>query len=221
MRRPNVARDGSTVRMLGAALTLALSFATSAAAAEKVAAQGPAATPAGLSLATRAARFPRVDSARAQFSQEREVSLVEEVLHARGTIVLKAPDSMRLELSEPERVTIIAAGATVTVLDADDKPVPVPAEMSGFAQFGRALNELMLGRKAPEQFAERWQDADTVTLAPENPAAPFSEITMRFPPDRPLPREIVLRERNGDRTTIRLEALEMKAAAPAPAKPAR
>lgn len=177
-------------------------------------ASAPAPSPSTLSLAARAARFPTVESARAEFAQEREVSLVEDVLHARGTIALKAPDSMRLELTEPERMTIIADGATVTVLDGNGKLVPLPPEMSGFAQFGRALNELMLGRKAPEQFVERWDGPDAVTLIPQSPAAPFAEIAMRFPPDRQVPLEIVLRERNGDRTTIRMTAVEIHTASP-------
>ena len=171
------------------------------------AAAAPAAT---YSLASRAARFPAVASARAEFVQEREVSLVDEILRARGTIALTAPDSMRLDLVEPERITIMTAGATVTVLDADGKPVPLPAEVSGFAQFGRALNELMLGRKAPDRFDEEWHGPDAVTLVPQDASAPFTEITMRFPPDRPLPEEIVLHERGGDRTTIRLNALEVR-----------
>jgi outer membrane lipoprotein-sorting protein len=216
-------RSRSTACLVGAGLALAVVLAAPRLYAEKSpTARTPIPTASSaLSLASRAARFPPVESARAQFSQEREVSLVDEVLHARGTLALKAPDSMRLELTEPERITILADGTTVTVLDSNGQPVPLPPEMSGFGQFGRSLNELMLGRKAPEQFTERWENRDTVTLVPESAAAPFSEITLRFPPDRPLPAEIVLRERNGDRTTIRMEALEVTTAASPTTAPAQ
>src|SRR5206468_417884 len=62
-------------RILRSALVIALVVTTA-----------EAATSEHLSLAARAARFPRVDTATADFAQEREVSLVEDVLHARGTL---------------------------------------------------------------------------------------------------------------------------------------
>jgi len=159
------------------------------------------------SLQARAQRFPRVTSARAAFEQEREVSLVDEVLRASGTIAFRAPDHMRLELTAPEAMTIAVDGDTLTVLDAAGKPITIPPEFTGFGRFGRVLTDLMLGAKGPEQFREEWHGADAVTLRPDDPAAPFSEIGLRFPADAPLPSEIVLRERGGDRTTIRMRSL--------------
>jgi hypothetical protein len=159
------------------------------------------------SLAARARRFPRVTAARALFEQEREVSLVDEVLRASGTIEFRAPDHMRLALTAPETMTIAVDGDTLTVLDAAGSPVAVPPEFSGFARFGRVMTDLMLGGKGPEQFREEWHGPDAVTLRPSDAAVPFSEIDLHFAPDGPLATEVVLRERGGDRTTIHLRPL--------------
>jgi len=164
------------------------------------------------SLAARARRFPPVTAARAVFEQEREVSLVDEVLRASGTIEFRAPDHMRLTLTAPETMTIAVDGDTLTVLDAAGSPVAVPPEFSGFARFGRVMTDLMLGGKGPEQFREEWHSPDAVTLRPSDAAAPFSEIDLRFAADGPLATEVVLRERGGDRTTIRLRPLPAAAA---------
>lgn len=191
---PVVARTAAValVATVGAALATPL-----------VSAAAPAAAP---SLATRAARFPRVERATADFVQEREVSLVDEVLHARGTLALAAPASFRLDLSAPEAMTLLAAGNAMTVVDADGKTMPVPAEYTGLATFARTLTDLLLGTRAPHGFGETWRDADTVVLTPgADTASPFTEITLRFSPQGPLPETIAMRERSGDRTTIRLE----------------
>jgi outer membrane lipoprotein-sorting protein len=168
-----------------------------------VAAAADAAKP---SLASRAARFPKVATATADFVQEREVSLVDEVLHARGTLALAAPASFRLDLTAPEPMTLVVAGAGMTVIDAAGKAMAVPAEFTGLAAFARTLTDLMLGTRPPHGFTETWRDADTVVLTPDaDVASPFTEITLRFPAHRPLPETIAMRERGGDRTTIRLE----------------
>lgn len=180
------------------------------AAAVAVAAAWPAGAdaPPAQSLAARARRFPPVTASRAAFEQEREVSLVDEVLRASGTIALRAPDHMRLELTAPERLTIAVDGETLTVLDAKGAPIAVPPEFSGFARFGHVLTDLMLGGKALAQFHEEWHGPDAVTLRPDDEtASPFTEVALRFPPDGPLATEIVLRERGGDRTTIHLRPL--------------
>lgn len=163
--------------------------------------------PPARSLAARAHRFPPVTSSRAVFEQERQVSLVDEVLRASGLIEFRAPDHMRLDLAAPETMTIIVDGGTLTVLDAKGAAVAVPAEFSGFARFGHVLTDLMLAGKGPERFREEWQGADAVTLRPDDEAAPFSEIALRFQPDGPFATEVVLRERGGDQTTIRLRPL--------------
>ena len=168
-----------------------------------------AAEPVSSSLAARAARFPALRSATANFTQEREVSLVDEVLRARGTIALLAPASMRLELAEPEPMTIVADGLAVAVLDAQGVPLPVPAELSGIARFARELTELLFCTKAPERFTEEWAGSETVTLVPRHAAIPFAAIVMRFTPDAPLPVGIELRERTGDRTIIRLDTVTL------------
>jgi len=162
------------------------------------------------SLAARAAQFAPVQSASADFAQEREVSLVDEVLRASGTLSLQAPEIMRLVLTAPEHMTLAADGATVTLLDAAGAPVPVPPEFSSFRHFARALTELLLGGQSPGRFfEEHWQGPDAVSLTPRDTANPFAEIALRFPPDGPLPYEIVLRERGGDRTIIRLTAIRL------------
>jgi outer membrane lipoprotein-sorting protein len=160
------------------------------------------------SLAARAARFPKVRSASAAFTQEREVSLVDEVLRASGMLALKAPDAMHLELTSPEPLTLIATGSAVAVLDAGGKPVPVPAELSGLPRFARDLTDLLLGGRIAGRFAERWDSPDAVVLTPREEGGPFVEVALRFPAGRALPEEIVLRERGGDRTTIRLHDVE-------------
>ncbi len=166
-------------------------------------AEPPAATTP--SLATRAARFPAVQTATAVFAQEREVSLVDEVLHASGTLTLAAPSSVRLDMDAPEKMALVAAGATMIVVDAQGKTLPIPPEVAGLAAFARTLTDLLLGSRAPRGFREEWRGTDTVVLTPEGDAAsPFSEITLRFPANGPLPEEVALRERGGDRTTIRL-----------------
>ena len=162
-------------------------------------------------LAARAARFPAVRTVTAILEQEREVSLVDEILRARGTLVLAAPAAMRLDLTEPEPLTLIAAGGAVTVLDADGAPRPVPAEAAGLARFARTMTDLLLGRAAPAGFQEHWEDDDTVALSADEASAPFAAIHLRFAPDRPLPIEIVLVERGGDRTTIRLRDVRVDA----------
>ncbi len=172
-----------------------------------VAAVDTAPTP---SLAARAARFPKVTTATADFVQEREVSLVDEVLHARGALALAAPASFRLDLTAPEPMTLLATGATMTVVDARGKTMPVPAEFAGLAAFARTLTDLLLGAQAPRGFAETWRDPETVVLTPTaDTASPFSEITLRFSPAGPLPETIAMREHGGDRTTIRLERVAL------------
>jgi outer membrane lipoprotein-sorting protein len=168
----------------------------------------PADVPRAPSLATRAARFPALRTATAALEQEREVSLVDEVLKAQGTIALSAPASFRLDLTTPEPLTLMADGATVTVVDAAGKTLPIPSEVAGLASFARTLTDLLLGNRSPEGFSQRWRDADAVVLTPAAGApSPFTEITLRFPPDGPLPTTIEMRERGGDRTTIRLNAI--------------
>jgi outer membrane lipoprotein-sorting protein len=199
-----------SVATSAAAALAAPSVATSAAAAlaatSVAASAGGAPDASAPSLATRAARFPKVERARADFVQEREVSLVAEVLHANGTLALAAPASFRLDLRTPESMTLIAAGGTMTVVDADGKTMPVPAEYTGLAAFARTLTDLLLGTRAPHGFSEAWRDADTVVLTPSaDSASPFTEITLHFAPQGPLPETIAMRERSGDRTTIRLE----------------
>ena len=158
------------------------------------------------SLAARATRFAKVSAATADFVQEREVSLVDEVLHARGTLALAAPASFRLDLTTPEPMTLVVTGATMTVVDAVGKVMAVPAEFTGLAAFARTLTDLMLGTRPPHGFTETWRDADTVVLTPDaEVASPFNEITLHFPANGPLPETIAMRERGGDRTTIRLE----------------
>jgi outer membrane lipoprotein-sorting protein len=155
------------------------------------------------SLAARAARFPALRTATADFTQEREVSLVDEVLRARGTIALAAPASFRLDVAEP--MTLVTAGTTTTVVDAAGKATPIPAEFAGFAAFARTLTDLLLGNRAPEGFREAWRGTDSVVLTPTSDgASPFVEITLAFAADGPLPETITLRERGGDRTVIRL-----------------
>ena len=171
------------------------------------------------SLAARAARFPPVQSASADFTQEREVSLVDEVLRASGTLSLQAPEAMRLALVAPERLTLVADGAAVALLDAAGAPLPLPPEFSSFSHFARALTDLLLGHRSPDRFEERWQGADAVSLIPRDAASPFAEIALRFPPAGPLPEEIVLRERGGDRTTIRLTAIRLNPPGGASARP--
>lgn len=190
-----------TTRTTGARVA-ALLFAAWVA-AQPVAAASESAAP---TLAARAARFPRIERATAEFVQERQVSLVDEVLRARGALALAAPASFRLDLTEPEPMTLVAAGAALTVVDAAGKVIPVPVEFAGFAAFARTLTDLLLGTRAPQGFSETWRDADTVVLTPAAEAAsPFSEIVLHFRPDAPLPETITLRERGGDRTTIHLE----------------
>ena len=157
------------------------------------------------SLAARAARFPAVRTATAAFTQEREVSLVDEVLRAQGTIALAAPASFRLDIAAPEPMTLVTAGAATTVIDATGKATAIPAEFAGLAAFAKTLTDLLLGNRAPGGFREEWRNPDTVVLTPTSgDAGPFSEITLAFPANAPLPETITLRERAGDRTTIRL-----------------
>jgi len=163
-----------------------------------------------LSLAARAARFPALRTATADFAQEREVSLVDDVLRAEGTLALGAPASFRLDLSAPESMTLIAAGSTMTVVDAHGRTLPLPPEVSGLAAFARTLTDLLLGAHPPQGFTEEWRDSDTVVLKPDpETTSPFTEITLRFPASGPLPDEIAMRERGGDRTTIRLRHIAL------------
>jgi outer membrane lipoprotein-sorting protein len=164
-----------------------------------------AASTAAPSLAERAARFSKVVTATADFVQEREVSLVDDVLHSSGSLALAAPASFRLDLTAPDAMTLIATGATMTIIDAHGKAMPVPAEFSGLAAFARTLTDLLLGARPPQGFTERWRDPDTVVLTPAaDGASPFTELTLHFLPSGPLPESIVMRERGGDRTTIHL-----------------
>ncbi len=163
----------------------------------------------GPSLATRAARFAPVAGAVAEFTQEREVSIVEEVLHARGTLALAAPDALRLDLVAPQRLALVARGGEVAVLDETGAVLPFPPEFSGLAHFARELTDLLLGGTTSDRFHEAWEGADAVTLSPRGPGGPFTEIALRFASDGPLPREIVLREQGGDRTTIRLTSVQL------------
>jgi outer membrane lipoprotein-sorting protein len=165
------------------------------------------------SLAARAARFSAVRTATADLTQEREVSLVDEVLRADGTIALAAPASFRLDLTAPEPMTLIAAGQAIAVVDARGKTLPLPPEVAGLAAFAHTLTDLLLGAHAPQGFREAWRDADTVVLTPAaETASPFSEIALRFPASGPIPEEITLRERGGDRTVIRLHHIALNPA---------
>jgi outer membrane lipoprotein-sorting protein len=203
--------------MLGLALVAAGALAPHATAPWRVAAADAAVT-AAPSLAARSERFPPITHSRAIFEQEREVSLVDEVLRASGVIEFRAPSHMRLELTAPEAMTIVVDGDVLTVLDAEGAPIAVPPEFSGFARFGHVLTDLMLGAKGPGQVREEWHGPDAVTLRPTDDAAPFSEIALRFAPDGPFATEVVLRERGGDRTTIHLRPLP-ETGATTPSKP--
>ena len=95
--------------------------------------------------------------------QEREVSLVDEVLRARGTLALAAPASFRLDLTAPEPMTLVAAGATMTVVRRERaRRCRVPAEFAGLAAFARTLTDLLLGSRRRAASTEAWRDADTV-----------------------------------------------------------
>jgi outer membrane lipoprotein-sorting protein len=193
--------------MTARAAVIALVVLTALAA---TAAGARSAEPPAFSLAARAARFPALRAATADFAQEREVSLVDEVLHAEGALTLAAPDSFRLDLTTPEPMALIAAGPAMTVTDARGKTLPLPPEVAGLAAFARTLTDLLLGARPPQGFSEAWRDADTVVLTPAPEAAgPFTEITLRFPANGPLPEEIAMRERGGDRTTIRLRRIAL------------
>ncbi len=184
-----------------------------------LAAGGLAAAGGAPSLASRAARFPPLRTATAEFDQEREVSLVDEVLRAKGRLALAAPASFRLDLIAPQPLTLIAEDKTLTVQDAEGKTLPLPPEFAGLATFARTLTDLLLGSRSPEGFDQTWRDADTVVLVPQpGTTSPFTEITLRFAPKGQLPDEIEMRERGGDRTTIRLHdvALNVSAARNAP-----
>jgi len=162
------------------------------------------------SLTTRSARFPAVRTATAEFAQEREVSLVDEVLHANGTLALAAPASFRLDLTTPEPMALIAAGAAMTVVDAHGNTLAVPPEVAGLAAFARTLTDLLLGARPPQGFSEAWRDPDTVVLTPPAEAtSPFTEIALHFPASGPIPEEITLRERGGDHTVIRLHQIAL------------
>jgi outer membrane lipoprotein-sorting protein len=179
------------------------------------------------SLAARATRFPRLETATAAFDQERQVSLVEDILHARGRLALKTPDTMRLELHAPESMTVVAQGSRVTLFDERGRAVPAAADLDALGRFARRLADLLLAGKAPGVFREQWSGPDEVTLVAADAASPYSEIQLRFPPDGPLPERIVLTERGGDRTTIHLHEIRLNppldaaalAAPPAAASP--
>jgi outer membrane lipoprotein-sorting protein len=156
-------------------------------------------------LAARAARFPALATATAAFTQEREVSLVDDVLRSTGTIALRAPDTVRLEVDSPEKLALVAQGSTLSVIEADGRARPLPAEHAALGRFARQLLDLLFKGEAPGAFDQHWEGADAVTLEASDPTAPYDEIRMRFPADGPLPDEIVLRERGGDRTTIHLQ----------------
>ncbi len=210
-------RSSSTARERALGLLVVLVVASMSTPVVRAAPEPPLATQKDApSLAARARRFPPFTSVRAAFEQEREVSLVDEVLRASGTITLSAPDHMRLELIEPETLTITLDGDTLTVLDAKGAPIAVPIEFSGFGRFGHVLTDLMLGKRGPEHFREEWHGPDAVTLHTDATEAPFTEIALQFPPDAHLPTEIVLRERGGDRTTIRMRPLPEGSSSPAP-----
>jgi outer membrane lipoprotein-sorting protein len=193
------------VNAVRAGLAIALGAVALAAAPLAVAADAP-------SLAARAARFPPLRTATAEFDQEREVSLVDDVLRAKGRLALAAPASFRLDLVAPEPMTLIAADKDLVVQDAQGKSLPLPPEFAGLATFARTLTDLLLGSRSPQGFDQTWPDADTVVLTPETgTTSPFSEITLRFAPTGQLPNEILMRERGGDRTTIRLHDVALNA----------
>ena len=117
--------------MTARAAVIALVVLTALAA---TAAGARSAEPPAFSLAARAARFPALRAATADFAQEREVSLVDEVLRAEGTLALAAPASFRLDLATPEPMALIAAGPTMTVADARGKTLPLPPEVAGLGR---------------------------------------------------------------------------------------
>lgn len=200
----------SPLRPLIVALVTVLAVLPMRASAAEPKAGAAATAPA---LATRTARFPAFRTATADFTQEREVSLVDETLHAAGKLALAAPAAFRLDLTTPEPFSLIAEGAQVVVVDAQGKTLPLPPEVAGLAAFARTLTDLLIGARAPAGFTETWRDADTVVLVPQSDAAsPFTEITLHFPSDGPLPETIAMRERGGDRTTIRLRAIVLNPA---------
>ena len=110
-------------------------------------------------------------------------------------------------------MTLVAAGATTTVIDASGTAMAIPVEFTGLATFARTLTDLLLGTHAPHGFRETWHGPDTVVLTPDaDTTSPFDEITLTFPPDGPLPSAITMRERGGDRTTIQLEHVALNPA---------
>jgi len=169
---------------------------------------------AAASLAARAARFPAVETATASFTQRREVALVEDTLTATGTIALRAPDTIRLDVESPERVALVTEAGRMLLVDDAGRAQPLPAEHAALGRFARQLLALLVRGEAPGAFEERWDGPDTVTLAGTDRANPYREIRLRFPPDGPLPEEVALRERGGDRTTIRLHGVALNPTLP-------
>jgi hypothetical protein len=118
---------------------------------------------------------------------------------------LAAPATFRLDLTSPEALALTADGNVVTVRDAHGQSLPLPPEVAGVAAFARTLTDLLLGSRTPPGFSERWEKPDVVALVPQDDrTSPFAEIRLEFAPNGQLPESIVLRERGGDRTTIRL-----------------
>ena len=170
-----------------------------------------------------AGAFARAQSVASEFVQERHLSLFEEPLRSSGWLCFQRPGRIRWETTLPYQSILVCDGAGVAQfewlnhrwqkLDLGLKE----ALRQSLAEISLMMEGRYLDRQQAYEFSiNRGKDEIVLTLTPKVEGARrlIAAIEVHLPPDLQGTRQVVLREPNGDFTSIRFTKQTMNAALP-------
>ncbi|HEY8516738.1 MAG TPA: outer membrane lipoprotein carrier protein LolA [Candidatus Binatia bacterium] len=161
-----------------------------------------------------------VSSIRARFQQIKHVAMLTEPLVSGGRFVYRRPASVRWEMETPE--------AMVVEIEGDELRAGAPGSVSNVdaGQATTLFRDLaMLFTGAGDYTGDRFTlgpgtlGADSFVLTPRDPSIGrvIAAIEIALDPQTGGPRQVVIREANGDRTEITLSDVEVERARGGPA----
>jgi outer membrane lipoprotein-sorting protein len=152
---------------------------------------------------------------RASFTQVKHTSLLDEPITSRGTLQLRRPDRVRVEVSEPVRTVVVVAGGDLWIpgMSAADESALALAPIASMFQ---RLMALLAGDVAA---LERDFDVSAraaagggieLELSPRDDGGrhAFRRIDLRFAGTPLVTREVRLEDSLGDRLVITLDDVE-------------
>ncbi|MEW6269884.1 MAG: outer membrane lipoprotein carrier protein LolA [Thermodesulfobacteriota bacterium] len=180
----------------------------------------PAVTPAVTGCGTPAQCFARmveaqkdVASIRARFRQTKHVAMLTEPLVSEGRFLYRRPESVRWEMETPEPMVVevdggkLRAGPPDSVADVDAGPAialfrDLAMLFTGAGDYAGERFTLGPGKLGPDSFV----------LTPRDPSVGrvIDAIEIALDQQTGGPRQVVIRESNGDRTEIVLSQVEVE-----------